>query len=307
MIVTVTPNGSVDTVYRRVGVPTDEEQDVEEVARTAGGKGHNVARFLAGSGEPATACGFAGGWAGREMGSLLASAGVEPRLTHIGAETRRYTTLLGRGEPRRSLHLRGPRVSPAECDALVADVASAASGATLVVIAGSLPVGASPELCARLVRAVAPVPVVLDTSGEPLVAGAAAHPAIVKVNAAEASVLGAAGPPTPDGATWGRLLERLAASASIGEWWITLGAAGAIGLVRGEPVAAVAPRVDALNTTGAGDAFLAGLILARGRGASVREAAAHATAVAAAVCEQEAPLPPDAARVRALERQVVVR
>lgn len=49
-IVTVTPNGSLDFVLRRVGPPTREEQEVEPVAETAGGKGHNVARFLAAAG-----------------------------------------------------------------------------------------------------------------------------------------------------------------------------------------------------------------------------------------------------------------
>ena len=46
-IVTVTPNESVDLVLRQFGPSTREELGVDLVADTAGGKGHNVARFWA--------------------------------------------------------------------------------------------------------------------------------------------------------------------------------------------------------------------------------------------------------------------
>ena len=87
MIVTVTPNGSVDTVLLRLGPPGDEEQQVRPLAHTAGGKGHNVAQFLAAAGEAVTACGFAGGWAGRELEALLAASGVRADLTAVGDQS----------------------------------------------------------------------------------------------------------------------------------------------------------------------------------------------------------------------------
>lgn len=315
MIVTVTPNGSVDTVLRRVGGPGEEEQEVLPLARTAGGKGHNVARFLAAAGQEVVACGFMGGWAGREMAALLDEAGVRARLTPIDEPTRRYVTCLGGARPRRSLHMPGPTVSEQECRQLVADVRAAALGAETVVLSGSLPPRARADLTATIIRAVAPTPVILDTSGGALVQGVAAGPRMVKVNAVEAGVLlgslsdrpGA--PPSsraerPGG--WSQALERLAEQSGIGTWWVTLGEQGAAGLVDGRLVTVPSPVVTAVNTTGAGDAFLAGLLIAEVQGASAQEAARLATAMAAAVCESEAPLPPDPRRVTALRASLSI-
>jgi 1-phosphofructokinase family hexose kinase len=320
MIVTVTPNGSVDTILRRVGPPGEEEQQVLPVAQTAGGKGHNVARFLVAAGVGATACGFAGGWVGREMEALLQEAGVQSRLTPIAASSRRYVTCLGEGLPRRSLHSPGPVVTDAECRRLVADVVAAAGGASGVVLAGSLPPGAPAHLYATIVGEVAPVPVILDTSGAPLVAGVAARPRMVKVNASEIGVLWEApgGEPalsalegplagTADAEAWQPVLARLAERSGVDAWWVTLGPSGAVGWLRGDIVAVDAPPVTTVNTTGAGDAFLAGLLLAGLEDADIHEAAIRATAMAAALCEQEVTLPPDPGRVAALRPGVRVR
>lgn len=315
MIVTVTPNGSVDTVLRRVGSPGEEEQEVLPVARTAGGKGHNVARFLAAAGQEVTACGFMGGWAGREMAALLDEAGVRARLTPIDEPTRRYVTCVGGALPRRSLHMPGPTVSEQECRQLVADVRAAAHGADTVVLSGSLPPGAPADLAAAIIRAAAPLPVILDTSGGALVHGVAAGPRMVKVNAAEAGILldaladrpGAPASPRddhPEG--WSQVLERLAGQCGIATWWVTLGERGAAGHIEGRLVTVPSPAVTAVNTTGAGDAFLAGLLIAEVQGAGVQEAALLASAMAAAVCESEAPLPPDPRRVAALRASLSI-
>lgn len=319
-IVTVTPNGSVDTVLRRMGPPGDEEQDVLPVARTGGGKGHNVARFLVAEGREVTACGFAGGWAGQELEALLRESSVVPRLTPIEGETRRYTTCLGHGLPRQSLHAPGPTVTATECEHLVSDVAEASRGAVAVVLAGSLPPGAPADLFATIIREVAPLPVILDTADDALVTGVAARPWMVKVNAREFNVFlessgvdraassgtgSTAGDADPG--AWPGALPRLADQSGVGSWWVTLGSGGAAGWVRGEAVSIAPPSVAIVNTTGAGDAFLAGLLLAELDGANAREAAVRAVAMATALCEQEVPLPPEPSRVMALRSRVVVR
>ena len=66
-----------------------------------------------------------------------------------------------------------------------------------------------------------------------------------------------------------------------------------------------APPIRVVNTTGAGDGFTAGLVLGRLRGEPPGDAAARAAAMAAAVCEQDAPWPPDAERIAQLQRDVV--
>jgi 1-phosphofructokinase family hexose kinase len=301
VIITVTPNGSVDLVLRAVGPPNDEEQEVIPVAETAGGKGHNVARFLAAAGHDVTALGFAGGPVGERLAELLRVAGVATALTAIEETTRRYTTVLGAAPARVSYHMAGPTVTQVECRRLTAAVAAAAPDARLIILAGSLPPGAPADLWATIIDAAGGRPVILDTSGPALAAGVGAAPWMVKVNRAELTALDVVPPESSAArATWSDALRSLADRTGIRRWWVTLGAAGAIGWVDGKVIRTPGARVRVVNTTGAGDAFFAGWLDAHLRGASDEVAASRATAWAAAVCEQDAPIAPPAARIDAL-------
>jgi fructokinase len=81
------------------------------------------------------------------------------------------------------------------------------------------------------------------------------------------------------------LLGRRRGTAGI----VTLGARGALvvpGARGAEPFAVPAPRVEVVDTIGAGDAFLGGWLAAWQRGAGLRDATEVAVRVAAAVCER---------------------
>jgi ribokinase len=83
----------------------------------------------------------------------------------------------------------------------------------------------------------------------------------------------------------GRTDPREAATAlldSVPEVVITLGAAGSLYAARGaEPLTVPAPRVTAVDSTGAGDTFVGALAVALGEERPVREALAWAAAAAA--------------------------
>ncbi len=130
----------------------------------------------------------------------------------------------------------------------------ALDGASAVALCGSLPpgvhVGAYAELV-RLARAAA-VPVLLDTSGEPLRRGIAARPDLVKPNADELAQLTGAREPrraTPRRAPPGAH----AVVSSLGPEGLL--AATPEGLWRAAPPAPVRG-----NPTGAGDSAVAGLL-----------------------------------------------
>lgn len=67
MILTLTLNPSVDISYPLTALKLDDVNRVQEVSKTAGGKGLNVTRVLAQVGEPVLASGFIGG----ELGQLI--------------------------------------------------------------------------------------------------------------------------------------------------------------------------------------------------------------------------------------------
>ena len=65
MILTVTLNPSIDISYPLEELKLDTVNRVSEVSKTAGGKGLNVTRVLAESGETVGATGFVGGTNGQ--------------------------------------------------------------------------------------------------------------------------------------------------------------------------------------------------------------------------------------------------
>jgi fructoselysine 6-kinase len=65
---------------------------------------------------------------------------------------------------------------------------------------------------------------------------------------------------------------------------ITLGARGSLALIGGQTFRAAAPAITPVDTTGAGDAYIAGFLSARLNGADVPKAMAAGHTCAAACC-----------------------
>ncbi|MGW7531769.1 1-phosphofructokinase family hexose kinase [Amycolatopsis sp. NPDC054798] len=271
MIVVATPNPAVDITYR-VGAHTPGGTNrVLDVQRRAGGKGVNVAHVLAALDIPVRAVLPLGGDAGRWLGSALA---VPFDTTPCEAETRSTVTITGDGHP--TVYVEpGPPLSTTEWEAFSALLATRLRDAELLVISGSLPRNAAPELVGEWVRLArdAGVRTLVDSSGPALLAAARAG-ADVKPNRQELlSATGAA-----DESAGAATLSRLGAGlvvVSRGEDGIA--AYGPSGVVS----APVVPGVCG-NPTGAGDAATAGLAAALVRGLPLAEALRHAAAAGAA-------------------------
>ncbi len=294
MFVCVTPNGDLDLTLRRTGASMEVEIGTDLIAQAAGGKGHNVARFLVALGHQATALGFAGGWPGSALAGLLRTAGVSERLTPIADQTRFFITVTDPAGTREcSYHQVGPAVTADEARRLLDAIRASAEDGTIVVLGGSLPSGLAPDFYARAIEAVRPARVALDCGGPPLRLGLEAGPWLVKVNRAELVGVADGGPDGPLTDSLARLCSRSTAR----KWWVTDGARGAIGWEGGALVRGRVPAFAVRNTSGAGDAFMAGLLHADSLGAGPQEAMRWALALASAVCELGAPASPPPERV----------
>ncbi len=192
MILTVTLNTALDLTYTVPALVPHTAHRVAEAAERPGGKGVNVARVLAALGHEAVVTGFAGGPTGEVLRGLLAPLPVRDALVPIAGATRRTVTVAGTagGEATR-FDEPGPVVSAAEWAALLAVYDELLPQARAVALCGSLPPGVHVGAYAPLVRRAraAGVPVLLDTSGEPLRRGIAARPDVVKPNAQELAAL----------------------------------------------------------------------------------------------------------------------
>ncbi|MEV0976955.1 1-phosphofructokinase family hexose kinase [Streptomyces sp. NPDC049915] len=258
MILTVTLNTALDITYRVRSLRPHTSHRVTDVIERPGGKGVNVARVLAALGHEVTVTGFAGGATGRVVRDLLTdTSGVRDALVPVAGATRRTIAVVdGHSGDTTQLNEPGPLVAPTEWGALQDRYEELIAGASAVALCGSLPPGVPVGAYAGLIRTAraAGVPVLLDTSGEPLRRGVAARPDIVKPNADELAEL--TGSHEPVRATQDtRRRGARAVVASLGPDGLL--AATPEGRWRAAPPAHVHG-----NPTGAGDSAVAGLLSA---------------------------------------------
>jgi 1-phosphofructokinase/tagatose 6-phosphate kinase len=284
MILTVTLNAAID---RTVAVPNfrlSHRHRAVESRVLAGGKGINVARALKLLGRPVIATGFAGGPTGNRLLEQLRGEAVLTDFIRIASETRINLAVIDptSGE-QTEINERGPAVSREEVERFVDRLGYLADGASLCVLAGSLPPGAGDDLYARLVKDLSErgVPVVLDAEGEAMLAGLRAGASVVTPNEREAEELVGQEFADRDDLAHGLAeLVRLGA----GEAAITRpdGCVAVVGEgaerrfieVRTEPL-------EAVSTVGSGDAFLAGYVAARYDGRPSDECLAYGVACGA--------------------------
>ena len=288
MITTLTPNPSLDRTVTLPGpLLRGAVNRLASVTVEPGGKGVNVARVLAASGQPVT--------------TVLPAATHDPLLAAIAAlglpgltalpvpvagAARVNTAVTEPDGTTTKLNEPGAGLSAEEVDAvehaLLEALASAPPTATdehhWAVLSGSLPPGAPVDWYVRLVGLLRPlgVRIAVDTSDAPLAALAAALPGsapdLIKPNGEELAQLAGVGATNLEEGAMAGDLEPVAAAArvlvdlGIGAVMATLGAAGAVLVTPDGAWHATAPRVPVVSTVGAGDSSVAGYVLADVRG-----------------------------------------
>ncbi len=271
MIVTLTPNPSVDRTIAIEGLRRGEVHRATSSRIDPGGKGINVSRALTAQAVATMAVLPVGGPEGHLMEELLDGAGVPRRSVPVGGTLRMNVTVVEPDGTTTKLNEPGPTLSAAEVDALLGATADAARGAAWVVGCGSLPPGAPTDLYAVLVTRARElgVRVAIDSSGPPMVAAVAARPHLIKPNRDELAEL--VDTPLP---TLGAVRDaaRDLVADGIETVAVSLGADGAL-LVTADVVAHVRTTItQRLSTVGAGDCMLAGLLAALAGGAAPQDA-----------------------------------
>jgi 1-phosphofructokinase len=280
MIVTVTPNPSLD---RTLEV---ESLDRGEVVRAAadrsdpGGKGVNVSRALVANGHASRAVLPLGGADGELLASLLEGLGIEVVPVPIADETRSNVTVVEPDGTVTKLNAPGPRLSTEEVQRLLERAVAAADDAAWVVGSGSLAPGTPEDLYARLAGVVRPAGarVAVDTSGSALERVLTVQPDVLKPNEEELSEVTGVIPETLGDVV---LAANELRAKGVGTVLVSLGPSGAVLVAEGEPVHAESEVIVPRSTVGAGDALLAGFLAAGGEGP---EALAEGVAWGAAAC-----------------------
>ncbi|MFC5722549.1 1-phosphofructokinase family hexose kinase [Streptomyces gamaensis] len=281
MILTVTLNAALDLTYRVPRLRPHATHRVTHVAERPGGKGLNVARVLAALGHDTVVTGFAGGPTGTTLRRLLADGSRPGTLTDelvtITGPTRRTIGVVDEstGESTQ-LNEPGPEVTSEQWTSFCERYARLLRGARAVALCGSLPPGVPVGAYAQLVREAhaARVPVLLDTSGEPLRRGLAARPDLVKPNTTELAALTGSTDPLRAASDTRRRGARAVAA--------TLGPDGILALTPDGTWRAAPPRRIPGNPTGAGDSATAALLSGWLEGLPWPDRLARAVALSAA-------------------------
>ncbi|MBE2267817.1 MAG: hexose kinase [Anaerolinea sp.] len=283
MIVCITPNPALDRTLVVPGYTAGGVFRPQSVIVKAGGKGMNVARAVRSLGGEALCAGFLGGYQGRLLESLAAEEGLAARWTFIdGVETRICTILVEPSNGQTSgIYEAGFDVPAEHWQGLYADVRAKLSSSDTVSFSGSLPSASSlPHFTDVLRRLIADgARVWVDTSGAALREAARIPGVALKVNADEAAELsGESIASAGDAARVAKRFTQITGAPVV----ITLGGDGAIWVDSAAAFHALPPPVRVVNTTGSGDSFLAGLLLALEQGWCAADALRQAVAVGTA-------------------------
>ena len=282
MILTVTLNTSIDKLYLMDSVQPETVMRVKEVHNTAGGKGLNVTRVAAELGEPVTAMGFTGGFNGQYLESLISQPLVRCAFTHVKGETRSCINCWDLSDGRSTEYLEpGEPVTEEEVSRFLSDFEARLPEADVVTISGSVPRGVPEDFYRGLIRRCreSRIPVLVDTSGNRLIASVQEKPTFIKPNEDEIAQLTGRSFSGPGEAA--QVLKEIH-QGGIPFVVLSMGEDGALlacrqGVFSGKP-----PRITPRNTVGCGDSMVAGFAVGFARGLPVEETFRMALAVSAA-------------------------
>ncbi|WP_035844929.1 1-phosphofructokinase [Kitasatospora azatica] len=280
MIVTITPNPSLDRTYELADLAQGEVNRARADRLDPGGKGVNVSRALTAAGHRTTAVLPLGGLSGQLLSDLLRRQGIDVAAVPISGDTRINVSIVEDGGCLTKINAQGPELSTGESAALLSMIGQdfTGDGVGWLACCGSLPRGLAPEWYAELVAQVhsGGARIALDTSGPALLAALSARPDVVKPNREELAE--AVGRPI---ATIGDAVDAAGELRKLGAQQVlaSLGADGMLLVAEEGSWYGTAPVAAVRSDVGAGDASLAGFLGAGGAGPEALAAAlAHGAA-----------------------------
>ena len=282
MILTVTPNASMDKTYAIEGFGVDRMHRPSDCASTPGGKGINVLRVFRELGGTGIATGFVGGRVGEAIEEGLLTEGIGHDLVRIREESRLCIKIVDpKNGTQTEVNEVGPHVSPDEVAKLMDKVRTLLGQAEYVVLSGNLPPGVPISLYSDIIQLAksAGVKTVLDASEENLRRSIEVGPYIVKPNVAELSQLADHELMT--------LEEIVSAAKSLKQYGVsiaavTMGRSGAIVTDGVRAWQAIPPQIEFASAVGSGDSFIAAFLHVITSGGSLPEALILGTAAGAA-------------------------
>ena len=257
MILTVTPNPSIDLLFDADTLVWDDANRIESPRRRAGGQGINLTRAVHELGGESVALAFLGGATGTELHALLERDGIHCAAVPIAAETRVFVAARESATGRALLlNSKGPVLEENDRARLLERVETACAmfSPKWLVCSGSIPRGIGSDLYAAAARIAKEHSIlfVADCDGAALESAVAAGCDLLAPNQHEAGrLLGRMVATVEQAAAAARSLLKLAPRILI-----KLGEHGAVLAQSDGCWHCVGPNIREGSAVGAGDAFL---------------------------------------------------
>ena len=262
MIVTVMMNPAIDKTVEISRLICGGLNRIQKVEYDAGGKGINVSKTIHELGGNSMVTGFLGGNNGRVIAGVLQEKGIPCDFVWVDGETRTNTKVFEDSGELTELNEPGPAITSENLNALKEKLLGYAGKDTLFVFAGSIPAGVHKGIYAELISILKEkgAGVLLDADGEAFRKAVSAGPDIIKPNRVELE--GYAG---LDFRASEKELAEIAEgfrANGVENIVVSMGAAGALFLLKEYRVKCPALSVKAHSPVGAGDAMVAALAYA---------------------------------------------
>lgn len=266
-VLTLTLNPSLDIATTVEQVRSTDKLRCVTPKTDPGGGGINVARAVTRLGGSATAIFTAGGPNGQALEELLAAENIASQPLKIGGSTRQSFTVFERSTRQQyRFVMPGPELDALECRCCLDHLRTSLDDVDYVVASGSLSPGVPTDFYAHIARLAneREVRLILDTSGEALVAALEESVFLIKPNARELRALANDASLDDDG-----LISFAGELVSVGKCQIvalSLGERGAVLIAHDQVLAVSSPPVEIQSAVGAGDSFVGALTLSLARG-----------------------------------------
>lgn len=256
MIYTVTLNPSIDYIVFLDQYRPGELNRSTSTAKFAGGKGINVSRVLKTLQVPSIALGFIGGFPGGFIKNQLENAGIETDFTEVNEDTRINIKL--KNEQETEINAAGPSISEAQFQSLLQRIQQT-TPEDIVVLAGSVPSSLPQTTYEKIAKVVQQTGAQLVVDAEKgLMKGILKYrPLFVKPNQHELEEMFEVKMKSDKEIVYyaSRLLEQGAQAVLV-----SLGGEGAIYVDAQNAFKITAPKGEVINTVGAGDSTVAGML-----------------------------------------------
>lgn len=256
--VTITLNPALDLTGSVEALKVGSVSLVKQSNLHAAGKGVNVAKVLSDLGADVTVTGFLGKDNPELFHQLFAEIDVKDEFIEVEGSTRINVKLVESNGEVSDINFPGVQVTAEDIARFEDTLFRLAETHDYFVLAGSLPGGVTPELCAAWIEKLHQLgkKVLFDSSKAALSAGIDAHPWLIKPNDEELSDFVGQHLETPEQC---QQAAQSLADKGIENIVVSMGANGVMWLNQGEWLRAQPPRMNVISTVGAGDTLVAGL------------------------------------------------